>query len=182
MGHIFGVLLVVFANLASCLDNLGMGHVVQFSLVTQSCPTLQPHELQQARPPCPSPTPGVHSNSCPLSQTYYWEALFSLFFPLCSFFDTPLSRLFWGEGAVILNSRALSSWALKYIFLLPHFTLAFAWFSCLSCCFLLSWLQLEPSNDTGSARIWGAYIFLYPLKELDIHLFSCVKTEKYKLL
>ena len=26
-----------------------------------------PHELQHARPPCPSPTPGVYSNSCPLS-------------------------------------------------------------------------------------------------------------------
>jgi len=28
---------------------------------------LQPHEPQHARPPCPSPTPGVYSNSCPLS-------------------------------------------------------------------------------------------------------------------
>ena len=26
------------------------------------------HESQHARPPCPSPTPGVHSNSCPLSR------------------------------------------------------------------------------------------------------------------
>ena len=29
---------------------------------------LQPHWLQHARPPCPSPTPGIYSNSCPLSQ------------------------------------------------------------------------------------------------------------------
>ena len=29
---------------------------------------LQPHESQHSRPPCPSPTPGVYSNSCPLSQ------------------------------------------------------------------------------------------------------------------
>ena len=28
--------------------------------------SLQPHELQHTRPPCPSPTPGVYSNSCPL--------------------------------------------------------------------------------------------------------------------
>ena len=28
----------------------------------------QPHGLQHARPPCPSPTPGVYSNPCPLSQ------------------------------------------------------------------------------------------------------------------
>ena len=26
--------------------------------------SLRPHELQHARPPCPSPTPGVHSDSC----------------------------------------------------------------------------------------------------------------------
>ena len=30
--------------------------------------SLRPHELQHARPPCPSPTPRVHSNSCPLSR------------------------------------------------------------------------------------------------------------------
>ena len=30
--------------------------------------SLRPHGLQHARPPCPSPTPGVYSNSCPLSQ------------------------------------------------------------------------------------------------------------------
>ena len=30
--------------------------------------SLQPHGQQHTRPPCPSPTPGVSSNSCPLSQ------------------------------------------------------------------------------------------------------------------
>ena len=30
--------------------------------------SLRPHVLQPARPPCPSPTPGVYSNSCPLSR------------------------------------------------------------------------------------------------------------------
>ena len=40
---------------------------VQFShsVVSNS---LWPHEPQHARPPCPSPTPGVHPNSYPLSQ------------------------------------------------------------------------------------------------------------------
>ena len=32
---------------------------------------LQPHESQHARPPCPSPTPGVYPNSCPLSQWWH---------------------------------------------------------------------------------------------------------------
>ena len=35
----------------------------QFSSVAQSC--LQSHGLQHTRPPCPSPTPRVYSNSCP---------------------------------------------------------------------------------------------------------------------
>ena len=36
--------------------------------VVKSCPTLWPHELQHARLPCPSPSPWICSNSCPLSQ------------------------------------------------------------------------------------------------------------------
>ena len=37
---------------------------VQFSSLAQSCPILPPCGLQHARPPCPSPTPGVYSNTC----------------------------------------------------------------------------------------------------------------------
>ena len=40
---------------------------VQFSCSVMSN-SLRPHKLQHARPPCPSPTPGVHSDSCPSSQ------------------------------------------------------------------------------------------------------------------
>ena len=48
----------------------------QFSTVLSSVPfsclvvsdSLRPHESQHARPPCPSPTPRVHSNSSPSSQ------------------------------------------------------------------------------------------------------------------
>ena len=40
---------------------------VQFSRSVVS-DSLRPHESQHARPPCPSPTPGVHSDSGPLSQ------------------------------------------------------------------------------------------------------------------
>ena len=40
---------------------------VQFSLSVVSDP-LRPHGLQYARPPCPSPTPRVYANSCPLSR------------------------------------------------------------------------------------------------------------------
>ena len=44
----------------------------EFSSVQFSCSvvsdSLRPHEPQHPRPPCPSPTPGVYPNSCPLSQ------------------------------------------------------------------------------------------------------------------
>ena len=40
---------------------------VQFSCSVLS-DSLRPHELQHTRPPCPSSTPGVHSNSCPSSR------------------------------------------------------------------------------------------------------------------
>ena len=47
-------------------------HIYQFSSVQFSCSvmsnSLRPHGPQHARPPCPSSTPGVYSNSCPLSR------------------------------------------------------------------------------------------------------------------
>ena len=54
-------------------------HLLQFSSVTQSCP----HGLQHARPPCPSPTPGVYPNSCPLSRWCHPTILSSVTFFSC---------------------------------------------------------------------------------------------------
>ena len=42
---------------------------IQYSSITQSCLTLcDPMKHSTTRPPCPSPTPGVHPNPCPLSR------------------------------------------------------------------------------------------------------------------
>ena len=49
------------------LKSLLMKVKVQFSRSVVS-DSLRPHESQHARPPCPSPTPGVHSDSSPSSQ------------------------------------------------------------------------------------------------------------------
>ena len=70
-------------------------HSVQFShsVVSNS---LQPHESQHARPPCPSPTPGVHSDSCPSSRWCHPTILSSVVpfsFCLQSFQGTKLK---WG--------------------------------------------------------------------------------------
>ena len=66
-GHDGTVMDYVHARHAHIINTFSFP-LVQFSSVTQSCPTLQPHESQHARPPCPSPTPGVHSDSRPSSQ------------------------------------------------------------------------------------------------------------------
>ena len=62
-------LLAINANSTSAQASLWQSKMplssVQFSSVAQSCLTLRPHGLQHARPPCPSPTPRVYSNSCP---------------------------------------------------------------------------------------------------------------------
>ena len=65
---------------------------VQFSRsVVSDC--LQPHESQHARPPCPSPTPGVHSNSCPSSQWCH-PAISSSVVPFSCLQSLPASESF----------------------------------------------------------------------------------------
>ena len=54
---------LIFSNTIKCLQFSS----VQFSHLVVS-DSLWPHELQRARPPCPSPTPGVYRNSCPSSR------------------------------------------------------------------------------------------------------------------
>ena len=49
------------------LKNKVFHQSVQFSHSVMS-DSLWPHKLQHARPPCPSPAPGVYSSSCPLSR------------------------------------------------------------------------------------------------------------------
>ena len=50
-------------------DMLTLFCSIQFSSVAQSCLTLcNPVNHSTVRPPCPSPTPGVYRNSCPLSR------------------------------------------------------------------------------------------------------------------
>ena len=49
--------------------------------------SLQPHELQHARPPCPSPTPGFYSNSWPSSR--WWHPALST--SVIPFFSCPKS-------------------------------------------------------------------------------------------
>ena len=82
--------------------------------VAQSCPTLcDPMKSQHARPTCLSPTPGVHSNSCALSQWCH-PAISSSVVPFSSCPQSlpasdsfPTSQLFtWGGQSIGVSASA----------------------------------------------------------------------------
>ena len=86
---------------------------VQFSRSVVS-DSLQPHGLQHARPPCPSPTPGVHSNSCPLSGWCH-PIISSSVIPFSSSLQSfpasgsfPMSQFFASGGQIIGVSASAS--------------------------------------------------------------------------
>ena len=74
---------------------------------------LQPHKMQHSRPPCPSPTPGAHSDSCPLSQWCH-PAISSSVVPFFSCPQSlpasealPMSQLFtWGGQSTGVSALA----------------------------------------------------------------------------
>ena len=86
---------------------------VQFSHSFMSN-SLQPHGLQHARLPCPSPTPGVHPNSCPLSQwchpTISSSVICRLLLLLPSTF--PRIRVFSNES--VLHTRWPKYWSFSF--------------------------------------------------------------------
>ena len=90
-----------------------LGVSVQFSRSVVS-DSLRPHGLQNTRPPCPSPTPGVYSNSCPLS---WWchPTISSSVVPFSSCFQSfpvsgsfPVSQFFASGGQSIEVSASAS--------------------------------------------------------------------------
>ena len=91
---------------------------VQFSRSVMS-DSLQPHEPQRARPPCPSPTPGVHSDSRP-SRRWCHPAISSSVIPFSSCPQSlpasesiPMSQLFaWGGQST--GPHTLVKWCLKF--------------------------------------------------------------------
>ena len=89
-------------------------HSVQFSrsVVFHSLP---PHELQHARPPCPSPTPRVYSNSCPLNRWCHPNISSSVIpFSSCpqslpASGSFPMSQLFaWGGKSTGVSAFSIS--------------------------------------------------------------------------
>ena len=90
--------------------NISLVHFSR-SVVSDS---LQPHRLQHARLPCPSPTPGAYSNSCPLSWPSHQTISSSVIpfssrlqsFPVSGSF--PMSQFFTSGGQSIGVSASAS--------------------------------------------------------------------------
>ena len=82
---------------------------VQFSCSVVS-DSFWPHGLQHARPPCPSPTPGVYSNSCPLSRWCH-PAISSSVIPFSHLKSFPAS-VFSNES--VLYSRWPKYWSFSF--------------------------------------------------------------------
>ena len=94
-----------------------VGYICWFSSVpfTRSVmsDSLRPYESQHTRPPCPSPTPGVHSDSCPSSQWCH-PAISSSVVPFSSCSQSlpasesfPMSQLFpWGGQTTGVSALA----------------------------------------------------------------------------
>ena len=87
--------------------------------------SLQPHGLQHARPPCPSPTLRVYSNSCPLS---WWchPTISSSVIPFSSCLQSfpasesfPMSQLFasWGQSIGVSVQHQSFQWIFRTDFL-----------------------------------------------------------------
>ena len=103
------VILAGFWQSLFCLNR----NSIQFShsVVSNS---LRPHGLQYSRPPCPSPTPGVYSNSCPLSRWHH-PTISSSLIPFSSHLQSypasgsfPMSQLFISGGQSIEISASTS--------------------------------------------------------------------------
>ena len=92
--------------------------MIQFSSVQFShsvlSDSLRPHESQHTRPPCPSPTPGVYSNSCPSSRWCHLTISSSVVpFSSCpqslpASGSFPMSQLFTSDGQSIGVSASAS--------------------------------------------------------------------------
>ena len=110
--HYFLITLVI-AYVFGCFFLLVVFSSVHFSCSVMS-DTLRPHGLQQAWPPCPSPTPEAYSNSCPLSWWCHPTTSSSVIpfssslqsFPASGFF--PMSQFF-TSGSQSIGASASAS-------------------------------------------------------------------------
>ena len=124
--------------------------LVQFSSVQLSrsvmSNSLQPHESQHARPPCPSPTPGVHSNSSPSSQCCH-PAISSSIVPFSSCPQSlPSIRVFSNESTLHMKWPKYWSFSFSIIPSEEHaklFSFRMDWLDLLAAYVIIQFSQLH---------------------------------------
>ena len=146
----------MFYSSPNPIDSFLLFCSVQFSRSVVS-DSLQHHESQHIRPPCPSPTPGVHPNPCPSSRWCHPAISSSVVpfscpqsFPASGSF--PLSQLFaWGGQRIGVSSSRVAISSSRGIFPTQGLNPGFP-----DC----RWILCHLSHQ-GSLRIleWGAYLF-----------------------
>ena len=106
----FGLLFYMLSSLSYCWYIFSS---IKFSQSVMS-DSLQPHGLQLARPPCPSPTPGAYSDSCPLSGSWH-PIVSSSVVPFSSHLQSfPASKVFFSES--VLCIRWPKYWSFSFCF------------------------------------------------------------------
>ena len=120
--------------------------IIQFSSV-QSLSRVRlfaTHELQHTRPPCLSPTPRVHSNSCPSSQWCHPAITFTVIPISCCLQSLPASGSVWMTQLFAWGSQSIGVSASKSV--LPMNTQD--WFP-------LGWTSWISLQTKGLARVFS---------------------------
>ena len=148
-----------FQDVSSTLCLLCPFSSVQFHLVVSD--SLRPHGLQHPRPPCPSPTPGACSNSCPSSQQCQASHPLSSPSPSPSVF--PSIRVFSSES--VLRIRWPKYWSFSFS-IIPYkkhpgpISFRMDWFDLLAVQGTLKSLLQHHSSKASILRLSQLYFIL----------------------
>ena len=131
--------------------------------------SLRPHGLQHTRPPCPSPTPGVYSNSCPWHQWCH-PTISSYVIPFSSRLQSfpasgsfPISQFFTSGGQTIGSFSFSISTSSEYSGLTSF---RIDWFDCLTVQEALKSLLQHHSSKSINSLVLS---FLYSPTLTSIH-------------
>ena len=148
-----------------------------FSSVSLLCPTVQPHGPQHARLPCPSPTPGAYSNSCPSS---WWchPTISSSVIPFSSHLQSfpgsgyfPVSHFFTSGSKSIIVSASASVLPMNIQDWFPTDYLFYVWYYCF---FLYKALRIQFLAN--SAIETSRFICIMIFAKFTFLFFNLLKT------
>ena len=124
--------------------------------------SLWPHGPQHTRPPCPSPTPGVYPNSCPLSRWYH-QTISSSVLPFSSHLQSflasgsfPVSQFFASDGQ---STRVTAIASVLPMNIQDWFLLGWTgWIS-----LLFKGLSRVPHHSSKASILWHSAFFIVQL-------------------